>query len=509
MDHFTSRLRLVRPLELAENHFLEVLITNFTLSRQRKGIGTKLKVEFDNDTSAIWSRHAKYDVQKMVPDFVRRATDHQRRLDTFLLDGNGYELIISDQSFPFRYASGGTLPIIRMGKKEYFCLFYRDINPIGWNIANGACDNRNELINPLDAVERELGEELIILDPTQKERYVFEWNEGKRIDRPEFSVARKIWTEKFRDYDVSDFKEEGIALKWLEGPDSLLVKDISRSQEQTTEGCFLNINAIDFGIEIDRIAKINIKESAILCDGEMTQGVLLDRIVGLFPVTDFRVDDIRNSVDYRPEIYFYNGRFYNNNNQLERTIREFMENLRHNNIRTLEETEHYEHTKRQFSLCPVTRSLLLRYLQMCEQTQAERNDTNCDVFISFGSEDENYANSVYSYLRNAGRRVFFSTESISTCDYHAEIDEAIQSARYLVAVGSNPQHLKKHWVCYECRAFNIMRANQRENELKELFSFITGFDCSELPLPLRVYQAISFQPENLESGLNNLSRFIR
>ena len=69
---------------------------------------------------------------------------------------------------------------------------------------------------------------------------------------------------------------------------------------------------MDFGIEIDRIAKINIKDSAILCDGEMTQGVLLDRIIGLFPITDFRVDDIMQSAEYIPEIYFFNGQFYSN-----------------------------------------------------------------------------------------------------------------------------------------------------------------------------------------------------
>jgi hypothetical protein len=46
-------------------------------------------------------------------------------------------LHFKDPLFPFRYASGGVLPILRIGRKEFFCFFYRDIDPVGWNIANG------------------------------------------------------------------------------------------------------------------------------------------------------------------------------------------------------------------------------------------------------------------------------------------------------------------------------------------------------------------------------------
>lgn len=62
----------------------------------------------------------------------------------------------NDENFPFRYASGGTLPILRMEGQGYYCFFYRDIFPIGWNIANGGCCTREELLNPQMTIEREL-----------------------------------------------------------------------------------------------------------------------------------------------------------------------------------------------------------------------------------------------------------------------------------------------------------------------------------------------------------------
>jgi len=43
---------------------------------------------------------------------------------------------------------------VRIKEEEYYCLFYRDIFPVGWNIANGGSDNNEELLNPLLTIER-------------------------------------------------------------------------------------------------------------------------------------------------------------------------------------------------------------------------------------------------------------------------------------------------------------------------------------------------------------------
>ena len=124
-----------RPLRLLENPFLQVLVTEFTLIHRDQG--TDLEVKFSEDTDAITSGREKAQVKESIANFDARSDDLQNMLDEVLIDRtrNSYSHSKDDNDFPFRYASGGTLPIVRMrdknGKngKDYYCLFYRDIFP--------------------------------------------------------------------------------------------------------------------------------------------------------------------------------------------------------------------------------------------------------------------------------------------------------------------------------------------------------------------------------------------
>jgi hypothetical protein len=119
----------VRPLQMAENSFLQVLLTQFTL--QRAGQGTNLSLRFDGGMPAIWTRQAKDYLKGHIPAFARKAAQYQQRLDAVLVDRTETTLAFQDADFPFRYCSGGALPVLRMGDREFYCLFYRDIYPIG------------------------------------------------------------------------------------------------------------------------------------------------------------------------------------------------------------------------------------------------------------------------------------------------------------------------------------------------------------------------------------------
>ncbi len=107
--------KFIRPLHLAENHFLELLLTQFTM--QRTGKGTELQVSFNHLTPAITQRLAKPAVLGRIPDFASKSATLQRGLDAFLIDQEGDEFTHNDSGFPFRYASGGTLPILRLGEE--------------------------------------------------------------------------------------------------------------------------------------------------------------------------------------------------------------------------------------------------------------------------------------------------------------------------------------------------------------------------------------------------------
>jgi len=501
-----SSSNLIRPLGIAENHFLEVLVSKFSLHRQ--GQGSELKVSFNENTPTIWTREAKYDVQQMMPNFQHKASRYQKELDAFLLESKGTVYPFNDNEFVFRYASGGTLPVLRIyereekREKEYYCLFYRDIFPIGWNIANGGCDTRNELVNPVDAMERELREELIIVDVKNKKRYVFGGDAGKPLDHPTFAVARRFWQERFSWLDFKQLEELPITLKWLDGPDCLTVQ-VAKDDPRVITGCFLNINAEDYGIEIDKIAKINLDDDVIFLDGEIIKDRLVNAVVGLFECDRLNREVSADKTDYFPDYFFYNATSYKGKDIQDVIRKHFIPDI--DKVRTAQEKHYYASCQRKFNLCPVTSRIIKRYLSL--QTEVTIEPGPFDTFISFGGEDVKPAQKVFQFLRQKGKRPFFSKETIGDPLFHRAVDDALDAAQCLVAVGTKLENLQRPWVEYEFRAFHLDILNGRKPQAK-LVPFISGLEPIYLPLPLRLYQAVEFEENNFAIGLQQLVKHV-
>ncbi len=71
---------------------------------------------------------------------------------------------------PFRWASAGYLPIFVIEGVRYCMLFLRNLRPVaGWNLANGASASRKELVKVDETAERELREEILVIDSTGEE----------------------------------------------------------------------------------------------------------------------------------------------------------------------------------------------------------------------------------------------------------------------------------------------------------------------------------------------------
>ena len=397
MDQYDEKY--VRPSHLAENHFLELLLTRFSM--RRAGQGTELQVRFDDHTPAITQRQAKHAVLGSIKDFHARSAALQKQLDAFLIDQEGdrftHPSSDDDIAFPFRYASGGTLPILRLGEEEYYCLFYRDIFPVGWNIANGGSDSREELLNPVETIRRELREELIILDLHQGIRYVFKDDYGKRLDRPEFDVARRIWQKRFKHLDFENFEEREIPVKFLEGPDSLKIAYAERVHQ--VNGCFLNINALDFGIEIDRVGRLHLDKEVILCDGEIIGDHLVNRPVGLFQVDRLNQMFEDGATEFIPDRFFYNAMCYCGKHLKDTVKKECLPEIAP--LRSPQEKAQWREAakdRREYDLVPVTRNLLRRYLKVTPHQPVSASPADYQSFISFHHSDELLAKRVYERL---------------------------------------------------------------------------------------------------------------
>jgi hypothetical protein len=369
--------KFVRPLHVTEDRFLQVLLSHFSLHRHREKGGEKfeLSVDFDDNTPTIWNNEAKRYLLDRLPADLR--TQYQTKLDDFLLHGRGKDVYdFSAPSFVFRFASGGTLPVISFSdgltRGEYYCLFFRDAHPVGWNIANGGCDTRAELLNPQDTLERELQEELVIADFNNDRRYVFLADSRVSIDHPAHAVARSLWARKCPDKDLSVLNTAEVEMQWFAGPDSVRIQ-IGRDKPVSRKGFFLNINGEDFGIEFDKVARIRLPGSAILFDGEIDEGELVNRPIGLFSVERFNSLLQSGKKSFTPDIVFYGAERYDPC-QLDYIVKHaFMRHLER--IRTPQSVRLMKNkieAGEQFGLCPVTRCLVERFnklggLSRCEQ----------------------------------------------------------------------------------------------------------------------------------------------
>lgn len=502
---------MIRPLELAENCYLQVLLTQFSMVRRSTGV--ELKLRFDGQTPAIWLRQAKaylnHEIKKS-PEKRQKVVDYENRLRRFLLFGEGEADSFDDPDFPFRYGSGGTLPVIKMGSKQYYCFFYREVHPVGWNIANGGCDTRQELLNPWETVERELREELIVVDPMQKERYLLNLGAGKMSDHPDFATAWRLWRPRFRELNFPNFKEAELLVKWLGGPDCLKVQ-FAADEPVTIRGCFLNINAKDFGIEIDCVAKLNIGEEAILCDGEVINNRLQNRLIGLFEVERFNQAFKDEATAFVPDWVFYDAQRFTGA-ELEVVLQEYLNYIVEVGIELgLTDLEEARQKQLQYDLCPVTRSIVHRINQKgsgdLRPPLPPPNDP-WEVFITAASEDYQLARSVYEYVcNNTKRRVYFSDETKHQTDFGREIDDALDSAHFLIAVASSPEYLLKEWVKFEWDGYHrdILSGKKRD---AALFSVISGFSPLDLPRALRHREAIVCEPTQLEAKLQHILKFI-
>ncbi|MCX5893319.1 MAG: toll/interleukin-1 receptor domain-containing protein [Deltaproteobacteria bacterium] len=506
-------LRFFRPLECAENHFLEVLVSSFELSRFKPpwgDYGIRLDLSFDNRTEAITQRLGKDEAKRRMKDFSARARQYQKELDEFIFEHQGPDLkTFAYPDFFFRYASGGTLPILKIGDQKFFCLFYRDVFPVGWNIANGATDSRRELLNPLEAIERELREELIIINPQKKLWYVFPDVYGLPPDRPEFEVARRLWKEKFGEPNFHKLEKSPQSVTWLTGPDILSLIFNNQPQPPQT-GFYLNINALDFGIEFDKVAEIEVDEDDIICDGELIKDSLLNRPVGLFEINRLQSELKAGKTEFIPDRFFYNAKRYDDGFKIKRVIvDEALPEIKH--LRRPEQIQEYADTQDKYDLCPVTRRILGRYLGLRRSPIPSDFPTAtgpAEFFISFSEKDENYARKVNKFLRDRGKTTFFCKESLVPSDlWMDKLYEALRSACCLIPVATSLSPFQEGWVREECRCFHKLIVEGDKH--KKIAPFIAGFAAKYLPDFLSHYQAVTFEPGLIEDSLPLLEPLLR
>jgi len=298
----------VQPLFRADSHLLQVLVRRFSLSRAGSGIHVRL--EFDRRSPAIWRRESRGAVRAHLGP--ERKLECQKEIDD-VVEGRIASREFADSDFPFRHANGGVLPIFQFNDRRYYCLFYRETDPIGWNIANGGSDDSDELIDPRLTILRELREELIMVGPpTTNERYTFSKREGEAYDRPEYLKALDLWKDIVGEWPSLGRSREDVKaeIEWEEGaPDTMtiLAGDYGVDEPEPIDGVYVNVTAEDCAIEADKVAILRPQGGFLLLDGEVYGGKLVNRPIGLFETSIFSdTNNLENPP--APNVVFYSGR---------------------------------------------------------------------------------------------------------------------------------------------------------------------------------------------------------
>ena len=124
-----------------------------------------------------------------------------------------------------------------------------------------------------------------------------------------------------------------------------------------------------------------------------------------------------------------------------------------------------------------------------------------DVFICYKATTDYYekkiptpesqwARDVYYMLTRMGLKVFFAEQCLSksNTDYEPHIYSALQSAKLMFVLGSNPEHFKSVWVQNEWRRYEKYIREGKNKTIRVIYS---GFDAYQLPQRLQSKQAIN------------------
>lgn len=195
---------------------------------------------------------------------------------------------------PLRWASGGVLSVVSIADRRWVPLFFRDIEPIGWNVSLGASerwfesdfipskepgwDLESELANPWRFVLREFLEETLVLSEVDTDRgeaarrsFMF----SSPIDQRISGAQAHAFAEKHVDIRFSQYRDRNMKVERKGKP---IYADIQgrtcmeakiRGTQRPSKDILFSINPLELGIEIVFVCNYELDETDVMLDGEI------------------------------------------------------------------------------------------------------------------------------------------------------------------------------------------------------------------------------------------------
>lgn len=293
----TGKPVLVLAEHLQEKAFWDNWAFAAVLLRDEIVVKKKKVGHRDRYTLTVDLTHARYGIYNNVgklflnhkylenSEFQLSAQNVVKCMDQFWHDKTE-EVRIPTQNMPFRWSSGGILPIAQdQSGKNWFVLFFRDIKPCGWNIANGSSEimtaKSNELMDLYGLMYREFAEEVVCLSrsPLQSDGKLVDFSLSQHqftLQVPIDSGYKVIMNPEFtKRHNLLRQMHDGLTIK-AGDPKKLktipTLSDVYVTRNGKTESqihdVIFSINPTEFGIEILLVAHfdINLTDAPENCD---------------------------------------------------------------------------------------------------------------------------------------------------------------------------------------------------------------------------------------------------
>ncbi len=205
------------------------------------------------------------------------------------------------RGFPLRWASAGCLPLVEVDGKRWVALFFRDLRPIGWNVANGASESVHEQADLTRVLRREFREELTVLSenplggagahPVSVHLRSLVWAgepRSKRFESPGLKLRRNH--DHLTILDNEDVQSRD-AIEVVPQDTPWRIRVISADGASTwLDNTIPSIDANEHGVEAIQVVSFRVDEDNVLLDGED-----LEKIAALVrrPVALFSLDALR------------------------------------------------------------------------------------------------------------------------------------------------------------------------------------------------------------------------
>jgi hypothetical protein len=270
--------------------FVSILLTNNIiiesfLKENKKKI--RLNVDLCNQSYGIYNNYGKQFLNKtfFTNDFFKRCFDTTNDINIFLSKNEpGANICIDGAYTPFRWASGGVLPIAHWNNRDWYVLFFRDVPPVGWNIANGASGSKDEYKDLYQLIYREFSEELILLnrEPQVNDPFIIKQKSfhlpgplpeplSTKLQNKEFFIAHANLRKNHDNLSIIEM--DGPKIRNIETPFELKVKyhapNLKDKIESVKENIIFTINPTEFGIEIIHLIGFDMEKEDYLLDGEI------------------------------------------------------------------------------------------------------------------------------------------------------------------------------------------------------------------------------------------------